>query len=788
MKIENRIKTLFEKYRIILWYDDGSLKEEFDNLNLDDVKKLEIDNNEFSIKVEVLTSKDKFLIYSSTEPKKEDNWLLDLTYNYYKFSADSVSLILDELGLDVTKKSFIKTHLSFFKSKERIKKFKKLLSTNDSEEELLIKLMSVILNTDETLSDVIFSLDNMKKFEKYNLTAPFFELLKKYYNYTSKNPSFDEFIIKLFYTHFYYTLSHPTPLNKEAYLLIKQWMDSTKYKDRFISISNKLQEELNIAQELEKFDSILECDTFEICERKILSTLYNIDYNHFKEILKIRKNSFWFEKYKDDYFSFKYYIKLQSLQKFEPTIKDFVDGVEKYANEWFKYDLYYRKFSFYYTQNSHHEITKNLNIEDIYLNKFLRSLNDTFSQYLKEYQFYKHQREFYSNYIEPLLQKNRKVVVIISDAFRYECGVEFKDFISLQSDKVQTNLDYMISSLPSYTQLGMASLLPHKSLEIRDNDIVYADNQSTQGKINREKILKQYNPNSVVFTSEEILNLKDKTPLIQNNLIYIYHNEIDATGDDGTSENQVFQAVNSSFETLLKIIKKVYANFGNIFITADHGFLYTNTPTQTSEFCNYSDGFKINRRFVIGKNLSPSECGEIFNSKQLKLDGDNQFLILKSLNKIRKQGSGNRFVHGGGSLQEIVIPLLQIKYKKQKVSKDVEVEVLLPTISTNEIKLTFYQKKPIDEYTKPITLLMGFYSEDDKLISDTKKLTFDLTDEENRNRNQEIKFTFKEEAINYNNKTIKLKLQKVVSDDILTPYNEISTKLKLSFISDFDEF
>ena len=74
-------------------------------IDLNDVTKLTIDNNEFGIKRQLLSLQptDKFLIYSATTaPQDEDNWLLDLNIANYMFSADKTSLILQNIGLDVS--------------------------------------------------------------------------------------------------------------------------------------------------------------------------------------------------------------------------------------------------------------------------------------------------------------------------------------------------------------------------------------------------------------------------------------------------------------------------------------------------------------------------------------------------------------------------------------------------------------------------------------------------------------------------------------------------------------
>lgn len=39
--------------------------------------------------------------------------------------------------------------------------------------------------------------------------------------------------------------------------------------------------------------------------------------------------------------------------------------------------------------------------------------------------------------------------------------------------------------------------------------------------------------------------------------------------------------------------------------------------------------------------------------------------IPKSINRLRLKGSGSRFVHGGATLQEVVIPVISINKKRQ---------------------------------------------------------------------------------------------------------------------------
>lgn len=818
-KIKERLETIFDKHRIIVWYDqDESFRDDFESLDLN-VEKIEINNNEFGVKVRVLHKQknDKFLLYiPKKEPPMEDNWLLDIELGYYKFSADPVSLILQELGFDVSKKAFIAEHRDFFNSKVRMEKYKSMLDKNDNDNDLVLKMAAVVLGCDEKIESILLALiaksEKIKELDKYSLTDKLFRIFGLKFSYHSPLPSMDDFVYKLLQNHFYGCVdSSKCELNKEAVLFVKSWMDSFRRKELFEEISNRVQNELkveNIITDYE-FDDLTDCDTYEICERAIISELkdrimaQSISLDEFEEYLNKRRDSFWFDKYKNIYKTFKYALKLlDSVSDFEANIDSFDDGIAKYASSWYRIDYFYRNFAYYFNQAEHSEIVKPLSfLEDVYLNDYLRKLNDKWQKFVKDYHIgYNHQRKFYNKYVEPVVQKSQKIFVVISDALRYECAKELSRLISYENTakrSFQVNDSYMISSLPSYTQLGMASLLCHDELEIREDDTVYADKASTKGKAAREKMLQKKHKTAVLNDEEFLrLNAEEGRELTKNNsVIYIYHNQIDAVGDKQISEDKVFDAAKSSFETLKRIVKQI-ANFNgtNIVLTADHGFLYTNKPTQESEFCSIDtslmDVFRVDRRFIMGKKVNEDICAEKFNSKELGLSCDNEFLIAKSINKIRKQGGGNRFVHGGATLQELVIPLVEIKYVRKNIVKEVDVSVMqIPPITTNSVNISLFQREAVDLNTKPISLTAAFYAEDGIMLSDMHKVVLDSKDKEDRNREIKLIFTFKEIAKNYNNRFIKFVLKKILKNSSEEPvYKSYDVKLQLSFFNEFDEF
>src|SRR5699024_4248873 len=110
-------------------------------------------------------------------------------------------------------------------------------------------------------------------------------------------------------------------------------------------------------------------------------------------------------------------------------------------------------------------------VENVYVNDWLFSGGNSYQILLNEKSQWKFnnllmQRDFFKRKVQPVLDK-QKLVVLISDALRFECGVELNQKIN-RMNKFHAELSAMVSALPSYTQLGMASLLPHKIISLEE--------------------------------------------------------------------------------------------------------------------------------------------------------------------------------------------------------------------------------------------------------------------------------------------------------------------------------
>ena len=102
----------------------------------------------------------------------------------------------------------------------------------------------------------------------------------------------------------------------------------------------------------------------------------------------------------------------------------------------------------------------------------------------------RNQYAFFDRQVRPWLGKatNRRAFVIISDALRYEAAEELTGYLN-GTYRFEAKLSSQLGVLPSYTALGMASMLPHSKLEYAAKDEILVDGMPTASLEQRNKVL-----------------------------------------------------------------------------------------------------------------------------------------------------------------------------------------------------------------------------------------------------------------------------------------------------------
>ena len=828
-RIAQALTKLFDRHRIVFWYDaKRELRDDYEALSLPGVENVEIVNNEYGIKYRVLREQpeQKFLLFrDGPEPAPLDNWLLDVQLGHGEFRTDQVAIWLSELELGLEFSDLVQEHIGFFSRPERKDALKNLLKPQDTAGQIRLKMLAVCAGSEPRIDSVLEHLlqelaegqnAKIKEIDDCGLGSFFWDQMTRCYGYTSEAPSIRDFVIELFKSCFAMGTDGPVRLSGDALVFLKRWKDSRQFETSFEKLSAECAEVLSIEHNLAKrdFRRLLELDFFRLIDQKIISDLVRevstrtVTHEEVSHWIRQRRQGHWYQEFSHLYDAIEYAAQFHpALHEANLTMDTLAEGVERYSTSWFRLDQLYRKFIYHVRKSGQATLMATLveQVENLYTNNYLLKLGDRFQSVVDtaskwDASPHRLQRDFFSHWVRPFLTKGVKVCVIISDAMRYEIGEELLGLIR-QENRYSAELEPALSMLPSYTQLGMAALLPNQKLEIVEGDTgaVLVDGRSSQGTANRQKILSEAIPERVVaLKADELLAMRseDSRELVRDhNVIYIYHNHIDAVGDKRDTEERVFEASEDALHELLKLIKRLVAsNVSNVLVTADHGFIYQNRPLEESDFvAEDATGEQIlfrDRRFVLGKGLAQTSSLRSFTPAQLGLAGDMEVQVPKSINRLRLKGSGSRFVHGGASLQEVVIPVLKIHKGRQSDVSVVDVDILggaNTLITSGQLAVTLYQSGPVTDKIQSRELRAGIFTEAGELISDSHVLTFDLTSENPRDREVKVRFVLSRSADEANGQEVILRLEeKHAGTSHYREYKSRRYLMRRAFTSDFD--
>ncbi len=820
-KIQQVLSDLIDRHGRVFWYDEGGQMQLFVmSLELPGVEVLTLQNNAFSLKYRILKGEQPergFIIYSpEAKPTDDDNWLLDLEMSAALFSADMGSLYAAECNIPLElKEKVVDKHLEFFKTAPNRKRLSARIHQGMDVMEIEKLMQAIVCRTEPICDQMTLSLafeafedktDILDKLEKYQLLDLYWSEISQTFGYEGQHRMKDLLIV-LFRDDMMRRLDRGN-LHNEAHIFMRDWRDSRQYGELYKQWAQKLEDELQIKNQIQGYDieKLVMVETFP-CVDKVIAQYLQMEVQNgtmtvekMESIVEEREHKLFFSVAAH---TIRALLEARRMiedidQKINGLIINSADeGFRMYCNDLYTIDLHYRH---YFREEKEAESKKLLSpitemVQRKYTNGFLMELAKKWQPLVDAMNKWQingviNQRFFYDYHVTPFVRKGIKIFVIISDALRYETMVELQQRISQMSRMVTEMKPAMLSTLPSYTQLGMAALLPNRQLSYeKQQDEVFADGLSTKGTAARQKVLEQWEPKSLAISAKDFLAITaPKTAFRDYNLIYVYSNKIDFVGDKRETEGEVFKATEEEFDNIIKMVGLIRnANGSNILITSDHGYLYQNEQLDESEFVDFKVMGNVitdTRRFVIGDNLQPGNAVKTWNSEDVGLKCGHQVQIAKAMNRMRKQGSGSRFVHGGSMPQEITVPVLHVNIKKDADISQVDVDILnkRAKLTTNNQTISFFQTEAVSEKVKGITLRIGFYDAQGSLISDSITMVFDSENTESTQREKKHIFVFKNQLSKLNGQEVTLRMERQIPNtEQYVPYKEESYKVSVMF-------
>ena len=798
-QIIDRLNTEFkgETRKLVFWYDDkAEFAEDMDSVELQNAKVYRLTkDNQFYTKyfLERQDTETNYLIYAPfPKPEVKDNHLEDTMLYSKRFFADRASLLSVDLGIEEKYKPIIEKHIKFFGNKDRTQRFYDLEIENFNEENILVGLLSAICKTrtcsfEEVLRIVISEekLEENKYLEemdKYELLGAFWKLCEQQFGYVDAQPSLERLIVTLFVTYTDRYMQGGVPKPWRTFVSMKQGniiafldnlMNSVLYRKDYDRLSEHVAKGLKVEDNLSKYDpeDIVHCDTFTYFDEKILGWMVErlvsedvgakLDENGILQLCDIRSKMHFGDRYEDAYSMLESAYAIVNAANYGGN-DDMKTIVKKYQDEDCMIDTAYRKFYYYFDRIINSQGYEQLQtlVENIYTNEYLNDLIPRWNQaFIGEdgLSVLPLQRNFYNGFVN---QAKERTVVIISDAMRYEVGKELYERM-MDDPHCTANLSAMMSTLPSYTRLGMAALLPHKSLVMKDDYEVYADDVLCNDLAGRQSVLQNHCKDAVCVQFDDIKNLKVaalREIFTGKQVVYVYHNQIDARGDKANTEDEVFVACEEAIREVMELIHRIStnANTYRFIVTSDHGFIYKRDKIAESDKIGgvSSKNAWINRRYIVSREaVNEDGVQNIGLGYVLGYEDDKVITFPISSNVFKVSGGGQNFVHGGSSPQEMIVPVLDIKmdrYHNETRPVQISLVSMVQKITNLITSMDFIQSEPVSDTVKETTYRLVFMSEDDERISNENIYVADSREPDSTKRIFRMRFNFKNQKYDKN--------------------------------------
>ena len=451
---------------------------------------------------------------------------------------------------------------------------------------------------------------------------------------------------------------------------------------------------------------------------------------------------------------------------------------EAYASDWHTFDRWYRELHLALSaaiMGGSYDLDECLRtvcdaMERLYKGWFLPELNGRWGAAIEPElasQGYvsgiPRQVDFYMNKVDSLAQGKRRAWVIVSDALRYEVAAELAERLERET-KGACDLTAMQSALPSVTKCGMAALLPHGSLALEAGVQagkpalkVLVDGAEVPTCASRQEAIRRTHPVGVAVQYEAFIGemgRSERRELVgEADVVYVYHNVIDALGDKPGTERKVFQGCRDAIAELVAAVKVIVKDFGasDVLITADHGFLYTDQPLGEPEHASVDDVagevVECGRRYVVAAEGATSEF--LMPARLLGARGVCG-LFPRECVRIRRAGGGENYVHGGVSLQEMCVPVLHFKNRRRGQAGFTEatpagIEVVLASnvISNSLFSLDFLQTQPVGGKVLPAEYEVYVSDASHAPVTDVARIVADKTAESSQERTVRVGFSLR---------------------------------------------
>lgn len=258
-----------------------------------------------------------------------------------------------------------------------------------------------------------------------------------------------------------------------------------------------------------------------------------------------------------------------------------------------------------------------------------------------------------------------RTAYMLVDALRFEMA---HDLAAGEIAGWQSALTPAIATFPSITPIGMAALMPGAERGITlaakgKQLVVEIGGHDVTGRAKRIAQLRRTWPDVVEC---KLGDLRPAKPTLRKHLEGAQHVLVTSQEIDEVAETSGGAFARSHMTGVLDDLRSAFrtlsaAGIERIIVTADHGHLFGDDVSEGEKIdAPGGETIELHRRVWIGRGGDTAPGYVRMQASDLGLGGDLEFATPRSTAVFTAAGGSNDYFHGGLSLQEMVIPVLEL--------------------------------------------------------------------------------------------------------------------------------
>jgi hypothetical protein len=721
--IIDMVNKKFSENKMLVWYDEGgTLDPIIDQIVPEDAELVKYEGSYLQIRAEIEKEgnlEKKHLIYIPRKPLKQ-SWIRDYELFGEKIEMSLPRILQEDFGLKT--KPELATVLTPANCRRLAGKWDEVvgqveppLSQEKLEEGLLAALLDQPSKFDvkkAALAFLRYPEDVEGRLEKSGLKQIFLSLLHK-----NGLPPMDDLDPKrLAATLLLSELISNSEGVKEKGLenvlaernsrkfwsdAVHEWAANATLVESFFQWSEKVEMEYGIKEKITGVRKIEDVESFKavdyalleeiqtrVAHKGVKGILENADF--IEKITKTRENRVWTREGEIKEWGVLRRA-LQLLKGIEVSLKKITSRditlTEAYCDKWWSIDQTYRELATLEKEVEHSVRSTFIKPVARRYQIWLEQANKAFTEDVAALGAWPlpgapSQDSFWKEFVKP----QSKICVFLLDALRFELQKRLLEMLKRKGHKVKHTI--LLSSLPSITEVCMTSLLPHEKigLELSNEDLVVALNgEEIRTKEDRINLLRKVYGDEIAFLKLDQLK-QDPQSLMKEvegaRIAIVMDREIDRAGTFISGD--LLDYMDALLEKILIGVETAaLIGYPKIIITTDHGFLIIPEPDGVKTIRDFSGkGLSVSRRYAVGRPPKVEGCFTIPLSKA-GYASEGEILFPLGISYLPKGGSKEIYIHGGVSLQECCIGILEVE--PQGLGERVKVRTELSEPITTQI-------------------------------------------------------------------------------------------------------